>query len=177
MTKITTQRLQLLALNKPQLQLYIDGPVPLARHLNLSPVELAVEPDFWAEVPDAIEKICLPGVEQHPDHFEWFSHWVMILPAENRLVGGIGVSGLPDEDGKVFVGYYVDDRYAGQGLATEATEALVAWAFENRDVLTVMADTLKDGLASQKVLQKNGFVFLEETEEGHWRWEKKRLGY
>lgn len=176
MTTIKTQRLQLFALNTSQLQSYFNGPIQLANELGLDPVELAVEPGFWAEVPDAIEKICLPGVEQHPDHFEWFSHWVMILPAENRLVGGIGVSGLPDEDGRVFVGYYVDDRYAGQGLATEATQALVAWAFENKDVQVVMADTLQDGLASQKVLQKNGFVFLEETEEGNWRWEKKR-GY
>ncbi|MEZ4931369.1 MAG: GNAT family N-acetyltransferase [Saprospiraceae bacterium] len=65
----------------------------------------------------------------------------------------------------MFVGYYVDDRYAGQGLATEATQAL-SLVFENRDVQVVMADTLKDGLASQKVLQKNGFVFLRKPRKG-----------
>jgi GNAT superfamily N-acetyltransferase len=174
MTTIKTQRLQLLALNKSQLQLYFNGPIPLAKSLGLSPVELAIEPDFWAEVPDAIEKICLPGVEGHPDQYEWFSHWVLILPAENRLVGGIGLAGLPDEEGNVSIGYYVDERFAGQGLATEATHALLEWAFQHVDVQAVVADTLKDGIASQKVLQKNGFVFLKETEEGHLRWVKRR---
>ncbi|MEZ4931368.1 MAG: hypothetical protein R2788_04450 [Saprospiraceae bacterium] len=92
MTKITTQRLQLLALNKPQLQLYIDGPVTLARHLNLSQVELAVDPGFWAEVPDAIEKSAC-SVAQHPDHFEWFSHWVMI---RQRQIGWSAASASAD---------------------------------------------------------------------------------
>ncbi len=170
MTMIKTQRLQLLALNKSQLQLYINGSIPLAKELGLVPVKMAVEPDFWAEVPDAIEKICLPGVEQHPKHYEWYAHWVMILPAENRLVGGIGFSGLPDEKGNLFIGYYVDEGYAGRGLATEATNGLVEWAFQNADVQTVMADTLKDGVASQRVLEKNGFEFLEETEERNLRW-------
>ena len=162
--------MELLALNKSQLQLYMNGPIPLAKELGLEPTELAVEPDFWAEVPDAIEKICLPGVEKHPDHYEWYSHWVMILPEENRLVGGIGLNGLPDKEGKVFVGYYVDEGCAGQGLATEATLSLVEWAFQNAEVKAVLADTLKDGIASQRVLEKCGFGFLEETVEGNRRY-------
>ncbi|MEZ4956767.1 MAG: hypothetical protein R2825_24630 [Saprospiraceae bacterium] len=59
----------------------------------------------------------------------------------------------------MFVGYYVDDRYAGQGLATEATQAL-SLVFENRDVQVVMADTERWAGFAKKVLQKNGFVFL-----------------
>ncbi len=171
---IHTQRLQLLALDKAHLTLYIKGPIPLAQQLGLRPVELSVDPGFWAEVPEAIGQFCLPGVEQHSDDYEWYTHWVIIWPAEDRLVGGIGFNGWPDEAGRVFVGYYVDDRYAGRGIATEAVGALMERAWQNPALQTIAADTLVSGLASQKVLQKNGFVFLEKTADGNLRWIKKR---
>ena len=174
MTKIKTKRLELLALNASQLEMYVQGPVLLAVDLGLSLVDLAIEPDFWAEVPDAIKKVCLPGVKDHPEKYEWYTHWVMILPSDNRLVGGIGLSGWPDEQGRVSIGYYVDDHFAGRGLATEAVEAMMAWTLENQSVKSVLADTLKDGIASQRVLEKNGFILLEETAEGHLRWQKLR---
>ncbi|MEO1258500.1 MAG: GNAT family N-acetyltransferase [Bacteroidota bacterium] len=173
MANIETSRLRLLALNASQLKLYAQSPVLLAVELGLALVDLAVEPEFWAEMPDAIRKVCLPGVQAHPGRYEWYTHWVMILPSDNRLVGGIGLSGWPDEQGRVFMGYYVDDHFAGRGLATEAVEAMTEWAMHQEEVKSVMADTLKEGIASQRVLEKNGFELLEETDEGHLRWQKR----
>ncbi len=170
MKNIRTERLLLHPLTLLQLEMYLQGPVTLAENLGLDAVELSVEAEFWAEVPDAIERICIPKVREHLDYFEWHTHWVIISPTANRVVGGIGLSGLPDEQGQVMVGYFVDDDFAGQGLATEATLAMVDWVMQNADVQSVAADSLKDGIASQRVLQKAGFVFEKETEEGNLRW-------
>lgn len=174
MTTIKTQRLQLLALDKLQLQLYLNGLKPLAKELGLKEMELAVEPEFWAEVPDAIEKICLPGVEDHPDRYEWYTHWVMVLQAENRMVGGLGLAGPPNEKGEVQIGYYVDDNFTKQGIATEATTAMIDWVFKNPQAEAIIADTLEHGFASQKVLQKCGFILSGEPEKGIKRWRKDR---
>lgn len=174
MTTILLEHLQLHALTLQQLEAYLQGAVPLAKHLGLLETELEVAPEFWAEVPQAIEQICIPKVKEHPEHAAWYTHWVMVLPSDNRLVGGIGLSGLPDEKGQVYTGYYVDDRYSGKGFATEALLGLTAWAFLHPTTQAVVADTLVDGWASQRVLQKAGFVFDQNTEEGNLRWRLAR---
>ncbi|MEZ5092023.1 GNAT family N-acetyltransferase [Nocardioides sp.] len=46
----------------------------------------------------------------------------------------------------------------GQGYATEAAGALLAWAFETLDVNRVQAETDTRNLASARVLEKLGFV-------------------
>lgn len=48
--------------------------------------------------------------------------------ATSRLVGSVGLSGLTRETGSV-VGYWVAPWGRGHGYASEATDALVHWAF------------------------------------------------
>jgi len=107
-----------------------------------------------------------------PNDYEWYSHWIIILKEENLTIGGIGANGLPDSNGEVIIGYYIDKKYEGRGFATEALQAFVGWMILNQDVKCVIADTLVNNLASQRVLQKNVFVLRGPVEEG-LRWEKK----
>lgn len=55
------------------------------------------------------------------------------------------------------VGYWVDRRRNGRGLASAAVAETVAFAFEEAGLHRVDAGTLPDNLASQRVLAKNGF--------------------
>jgi [ribosomal protein S5]-alanine N-acetyltransferase len=55
------------------------------------------------------------------------------------------------------IGYWVDGRRNGRGLATEAVGEIVSYAFGALDLHRVEAATLVDNLASQRVLEKNGF--------------------
>jgi ribosomal-protein-alanine N-acetyltransferase len=55
------------------------------------------------------------------------------------------------------LGYFVDRRHNGRGLATEAVAAVVGFAFGEAALHRVEAGTLLDNLASQRVLEKNGF--------------------
>lgn len=55
------------------------------------------------------------------------------------------------------VGYFVDRLRNGRGLATEAVADVVAFAFGEAGLHRIEAGTLIDNVASQRVLEKNGF--------------------
>lgn len=55
------------------------------------------------------------------------------------------------------VGYWVDESHNGRGLATAAVAAVVAVAFGELGLHRLEAGALVDNLASQRVLEKNGF--------------------
>jgi RimJ/RimL family protein N-acetyltransferase len=79
-------------------------------------------------------------------------------------VGTIGFFGPPDERGQVTIGYGLVPGARGFGYATEAVGALVAFCRSCDHVRVMLADTDHDNTASQRVLEKNGFAFLRESD-------------
>jgi ribosomal-protein-alanine N-acetyltransferase len=55
------------------------------------------------------------------------------------------------------IGYWIDHRRNGRGLATAAVGEILAYAFGELDLHRVEAATLLDNVSSQRVLEKNGF--------------------
>jgi ribosomal-protein-alanine N-acetyltransferase len=55
------------------------------------------------------------------------------------------------------VGYWIDERRNGRGLASRAVGEIVEHAFGQLGLHRLEAGTLVDNLASQRVLEKNGF--------------------
>src|SRR5438046_10487620 len=82
----------------------------------------------------------------------------------------------PTADGMVEIAYGVNPEKQGKGYATEAAEALVAFALSSGRVRVVRAHTLPEPNASTRVLAKCGFRHIGEVvdpEDGLvWRWEK-----
>jgi [ribosomal protein S5]-alanine N-acetyltransferase len=80
-------------------------------------------------------------------------------------VGTVGFFGPPDESGTVMVGYGLVEPARGNGYATEALRALLAYAAEQPAAKRVVADTEKDNTPSQRVLEKAGFTKTHETQD------------
>jgi [ribosomal protein S5]-alanine N-acetyltransferase len=55
------------------------------------------------------------------------------------------------------VSYWVDEERTGRGLATAALAEVVDYAFAELELHRLEAGTLVDNVASQRVLEKNGF--------------------
>jgi RimJ/RimL family protein N-acetyltransferase len=70
----------------------------------------------------------------------------------NRLVGMVGLGGTP-----MGAAYFIDPAFAGTGLATEAMQGLLAFAYARFVLDEVTADHFTDNPASGRVLQKLGF--------------------
>ena len=88
-----------------------------------------------------------------------------------ELVGWGGFKGAP-RDGVVELGYEIAESRRERGLATAATRAMVAEAFADDRVEQVIAHTLAERNASNRVLEKVGFRFDGEAREGDtavWR--------
>lgn len=174
MFQLNTQRLTLIPLNLNQIQLLAKNHILFEQSLGLAPFGLEINgAGFQEELYESIHNYIIPKLIEHEADFEWFTLWFIIHRADNRGVGSIGINGLPNEQGEVLIGYFTDVRYEGQGIMTEAVQLLLNWIFQNTEVQSVIADTLVDGIGSQKVLQKNGFVQDDTTDEG-LRWRKRR---
>lgn len=106
----------------------------------------------------------------------WTLGFAVVHRDDDRVIGSAAFKGAPDGDGVVEIAYGIAPSYEGQGYATEAARALVAFALERVDVTAIRAHTKPENGASGRVLTKNGFHHLGEVmdpEDGLvWRWER-----
>lgn len=104
----------------------------------------------------------------------WFTYWLMTMKEDQQGIGLIGFKGAMDDDGSVEIGYGIAPGYERRGLMTEAVDALTGWAFWDERCKRILASTLKQNTASQKVLLNNGFCLSgEDAVEFHYT--KSRL--
>lgn len=173
MFELNSKRLRLIPLPLPQLKALIEGRYILESQLGLkhSNFSLNAPDSFLQELREALAQYNLPQLQQKPEDFPWNAHWLIVHAKDNTGIGGMGLSGPPNEAGTVMLGYFIDKKYEGRGLCSEALAALLQWIFSDRRVTQVLADTLTEGIASQRVLQKNGFKLMNRVPEG-LRWQR-----
>lgn len=98
---------------------------------------------------------------------EWFERMSegddisLLICADEEPVGTIGLSDINETWGRAEVGYWVTPDAWGEGYATEATELLVGYGFDQRRLNKVIAHAYDFNAGSRRVLEKAGF-----TEEG-----------
>lgn len=101
--------------------------------------------------------------------------WRFAILDGELLAGTIGVTNVirgPVQGAKV--GYWVAHGRDGKGLATQAVGDVVAFAFAQAGLHRLEAWTLVDNVASQRVLEKNGFTRFGLAKallliDGEWR--------
>lgn len=101
----------------------------------------------------------------HPEQQIWYAPWTISLKKEGTHLGDVGFKGGPVK-GAVEVGYGLEEAARGKGYMTEALKAITEWAFSQKDVYIVEAETEPDNEASRRVLEKNGFKPCGEGKEG-----------
>jgi ribosomal-protein-alanine N-acetyltransferase len=86
----------------------------------------------------------------------------VLVDGDGAVVGRFNLYDL--EDGTAEVGYRVAERVAGGGVATSTLRELCRLAAEQYGLKTLKAKTTEDNVASQRVLEKAGFVAVGPTE-------------
>ncbi|WP_445280576.1 GNAT family N-acetyltransferase [Streptomyces sp. DSM 118148] len=97
-------------------------------------------------------------------HRPEFGVFALVRKEDGRAVGGIGFHGVPDEDGRVEIGYDLVEGARGQGYATEAVRALADWALARDDVASLFATVERENTASQAVLGRASFARVSEDD-------------
>ncbi len=99
----------------------------------------------------------LDGCRRDPKNRVWYAPWKMTLKGSQESAGDLCFKG-PAKNHSVEIGYGVWPEQEGHGYATEALQAMTRWAFNQKDVVFVEAETAPDNRASQRVLEKCGFM-------------------
>jgi len=81
----------------------------------------------------------------------------MIRDAHQRPVGDIGLRISSASDEEADVGYSVSPAAQGQGVASQALQALCEVAFNQREIQALNAWVLAENQGSVRVLEKRGF--------------------
>jgi ribosomal-protein-alanine N-acetyltransferase len=83
--------------------------------------------------------------------------WAVSVEADLPLLGTVGVHDWDRFHGVIGIGFDVARPHWGQGIATEAAEAVIHFAFENLSVNRVEADIMAGNDACIRVLERLGF--------------------
>jgi RimJ/RimL family protein N-acetyltransferase len=98
----------------------------------------------------------------HPKHPE-LGLWATIHKKTNRFIGRCGL--LPwtlDGCEEVEVAYLISRQYWGQGLGTEAAQAVLEYGFEELNLSRLICLIDEENLTSKKVAEKIGMRFEKE---------------
>ena len=155
---IASENLILKPLTHGQLIKYIANDNSLERELKLNPTVKIISP----ELREALAETILPNVADSGKNHLFSTLWGVILKAESRMVGDVCFVGEPAADGEIEIGYGTYENYRGKGYMTEAVECMIDWAKRQDNVKSIFAQTAKDNPASWRILEKNGFVKVDE---------------
>jgi len=84
-----------------------------------------------------------------------------------ELVDGMGQPGMPTRT-EGLIGYIVDPRFAGRGVASDLARGLLAAAFDHLGLRRVTAGCNADNAASVRVLEKAGMRREQHGVEDSW---------
>jgi|SRR5690606_14387625 len=100
---------------------------------------------------------CLACYESHG-----VGPWALVDKTSSNLIGfcGVGPEMLGDVE-EFNLGYRLAKKYWGRGLATEAAQAALKYAFGQKQIDSVVVIIEPDHLASLRVAEKTGFQQFE----------------
>lgn len=78
---------------------------------------------------------------------------------DGKIVGNISVVKKKDirkKDSEL--GYYLGKEFCSRGIMTEAVRQILLLSFNRLDIIRISAYTFAENIASQRVLEKNGFI-------------------
>ena len=165
---VETKRLFLKPLTYDQLIKYINCDYSLETELKLNKSSRTIS----AELKEAFEQTILPNVADKTKNYLFSTLWTAISKIDRKMVGDICIVGEPNAVGEIEIGYGTYEKFRNRGFMTEIVSGIISWMRTQPKVKSVIASTEKTNIASFKVLEKNMFVKLSETETFlRWRLE------
>ncbi|MBE7150722.1 GNAT family N-acetyltransferase [Bacillus mycoides] len=83
--------------------------------------------------------------------------WGIEKKGTDQLIGTCGFHLINKHHKRAEIGYELDDTYWGQGYATEALQAMLAYGFETLQFIRIAAVVYIENEASRNLLTKVGF--------------------
>lgn len=157
---VETERLILKPLTYEQLIKYAKCDNSLEFELNLNKTSRIIS----GELQEALDQTIIPNVGDITKDYLYSTIWIAILKADNRIVGEICMYGEPNENGEIEIGYGTYAEFQNSGFMTEIVGGIIDWIKNQIKVKSIIASTNKTNTASFRVLEKNNFFKIGETD-------------
>ncbi|MDC7241897.1 MAG: GNAT family N-acetyltransferase [Spirochaetales bacterium] len=159
--KISGDRITLQLLSKEDLELWIKDQAELSGKLGLG-----IDADPLDDDLRRVFMTKIDNMERDPGSEVYYSYFAIVL--KNTIIGTIGSKGMPNINESIEVGYGIAGSCSNKGYTTEALRLFCDYFFQNHDIESVIAESHKRNIPSQKVLTKNGFEVIDEGEYQLW---------
>lgn len=141
----------------PRLSLILFTPAHMAALLGRNPFEAPFDvPDGWADEEEWLLDYRLRQTERDPETVPWLLR-AITFRGDRTMIGHAGFHGPPDARGFVEIGYSVFESYRRNGIAREASLALLAWAREQSGVGGFRASVSPANEPSLRLVAQLGF--------------------
>jgi len=154
------------------MSIILETPRLILRHQVIEDLDdlwaLYCDPEITKYIPDAPRSRAEAQEELewhmhgHPKHPE-LGLWATIHKESGKFIGRCGL--LPwtiNGQDEVEVAYTLAREYQGQGLGTEAAQAILQYGFEQLNLSRLICLIDSENIASQKVAEKIGMSFEKE---------------
>jgi ribosomal-protein-alanine N-acetyltransferase len=135
-----------------------------------SAAELPLAQSLWGDLevsrflgtfsPEAVQQRL--NLEIANDNICHVQYWPMFFRSSEDFVGCAGLRPYRPEQRIFELGYHLRPKYWAQGLATEAAQTVIRYAFETLKLSALFAAHYPGNIASRRVLEKLGFQFTHE---------------
>lgn len=100
----------------------------------------------------------VPQVKADPSTNKWFVRF--IVDSQSReVIGSTSFHGIPDENGMMEIGIGIEEKFWGNGFATEALLGMWGWACGEAGVKVLRYTVSPSNLASVAIIKKFGFDY------------------
>jgi RimJ/RimL family protein N-acetyltransferase len=100
-----------------------------------------------------------------------FSFWAVERKSDGRFLGycGLKLTNLPGTpvERDIEIGWRLREDAWGQGYASEAAEAVLAWAWANLSVERIVSFTIPANAPSRRVMERIGMIRRPDLDFGH----------
>jgi RimJ/RimL family protein N-acetyltransferase len=120
-----------------------------------------VVPRDWPDDDDRYLRMWHKDMIEAPQFAKWRARALVPIEGDDRMVGHAGFHGPPNADDMVEMGYTIFPEFRGQGLATEAAQALIEFAKENGAKM-IRASVSPDNAPSIAMTRTLGLVQIGE---------------
>ena len=111
--------------------------------------------------PPPLERVqrFVAGQQVHWEKYR-YGNWGILPDGEVEIIGWTGLQFLPELN-ESEVGFLLDRPFWGKGYATEAALASLRFGFEHFDFDHIIALAHPENLASRRVIEKCGMIYVE----------------
>lgn len=86
----------------------------------------------------------------------------------NAYTGQIGLVDIDPTNSNVEIGYWMNSKFAGQGIMSEAVKVLEQYVFSELDIHRIQIRAATDNIGSNKVALKNNYLLEGTMREDHF---------